>query len=64
MTNNGYNVTGLTAEQAKELQEKFGKNILVPKKKEGFLAYMFKCSIGNVTGALQDSVSLFHNKKE
>ena len=37
MTNNGYNVTGLTAEQAKELQEKFGKNILVPKKKEGFL---------------------------
>jgi hypothetical protein len=34
------------------------------KKKEGFLAYMFKCSIGNVTGALQDSVSLFHNKKE
>jgi len=33
---------GLTTEQAKELQQKFGKNELVPKKKEGFLLKMFR----------------------
>ena len=33
---------GLTTEQAKELQQQFGKNELVPKKKEGFILKMFR----------------------
>lgn len=33
---NGNALSGLTAEQAKKLQETFGKNELIPQKKESF----------------------------